>query len=107
MSVCLPRLVPIGRTLLRDHALTRIRDAIVGGELAPGSVVKDTDLAARLGLSVAPVRAALARLGDEGLIDSKPQSHTRVTPWSTRGCTMRRSSSARCTSWRPVRLCPP
>ncbi len=33
-----------------------------------------------LELSVAPVRAALARLADEGLVETKPQSHTRVTP---------------------------
>ncbi|HEX2074680.1 MAG TPA: GntR family transcriptional regulator [Geodermatophilus sp.] len=71
---------PVGRVLLRDVALSRIRQAIVVGELAPGEVVKDADLAARLGLSVAPVRAALARLADEGLVEAKPQSHTRVTP---------------------------
>jgi DNA-binding GntR family transcriptional regulator len=73
-------LAPIGRVLLRDQATERIRDAIVAGELAPGAVVKDAELAARLGLSVAPVRAALARLADEGLVEAKPQSHTRVTP---------------------------
>jgi DNA-binding GntR family transcriptional regulator len=70
----------VPRVLLRDEALARIREAIVAGDLAPGSVVKDADLAARLGLSVAPVRAALARLADEGLVEAKPQSHTRVTP---------------------------
>src|SRR3954447_26931206 len=73
-------LAPVGRVLLRDQALERIREAIVAGELAPGSVIKDAALAARLGLSVAPVRAALARLADEGLVEAKPQSHTRVTP---------------------------
>ena len=71
---------PVSRVLLRDQALTRIRAAIVAGDLAPGSVVKDTELAGRLGLSVAPVRSALSRLADEGLVESKPQSHTRVTP---------------------------
>src|SRR4051795_5018091 len=70
----------VGRVLLRDQALQLIRDAIVSGELAPGAVVKDADLAERLGLSVAPVRTALARLADEGLVESKPQSRTRVTP---------------------------
>jgi DNA-binding GntR family transcriptional regulator len=75
-----PGLVPVGRVLLRDLALTRIREAIVDGDLPPGSVVKDADLAAGLGISVAPVRAALARLSDEGLVETKPQSHTRVTP---------------------------
>ncbi|MGY1774213.1 GntR family transcriptional regulator [Blastococcus sp. SYSU D00813] len=73
-------LAPVGRVLLRDVALTRLREAIVSGELAPGAVVKDAELAARLGLSVAPVRAALTRLADEGLVEAKPQSHTRVTP---------------------------
>jgi DNA-binding GntR family transcriptional regulator len=68
------------RVLLRDEALSRLRAAIVAGELSPGSVVKDADLASRLGLTVAPVRAALTRLVDEGLIEAKPQSHTRVTP---------------------------
>jgi DNA-binding GntR family transcriptional regulator len=43
-------------------------------------VIKDAALADRLGLSVAPVRVALARLVDEGLVEAKPQSHTRVTP---------------------------
>jgi DNA-binding GntR family transcriptional regulator len=66
--------------LLRDQAVALIREAIVAGELAPGAVVKDADLARRLGLSVAPVRAALSRLADEGLVEAKPQSHTRVTP---------------------------
>ncbi|HYO37990.1 MAG TPA: GntR family transcriptional regulator [Geodermatophilus sp.] len=80
MSVVTAPLVPVGRVLLRDQALTRIRAAIVSGELAPGAVVKDAELAVRLGLSVAPVRAALARLSDEGLVEAKPQSHTRVTP---------------------------
>jgi len=71
---------PVSRVLLRDQAVALIRAAIVSGELAPGVVVKDSDLAGRLGLSVAPVRTALARLADEGLVESKPQSYTRVTP---------------------------
>ncbi|WP_208104145.1 GntR family transcriptional regulator [Modestobacter roseus] len=71
---------PVPRLLLRDQAATLIRAAIVSGELPPGAVVKDAELATRLGLSVAPVRTALARLADEGLIEAKPQSHTRVTP---------------------------
>lgn len=65
--------------LLRDQALERIRAVIVNGELPPGAVVKDAELAVRLGLSVAPVRSALTRLVDEGLVESKAQSHTRVT----------------------------
>ena len=73
-------IAPVSRVLLRDQALDRIRAAIVTGDLAPGAVIKDAELAGRLGLSVAPVRTALARLADEGLVEAKPQSHTRVTP---------------------------
>ncbi|MFE2833159.1 GntR family transcriptional regulator [Streptomyces mirabilis] len=71
---------PVRRTLLRDRAYEAIRDAIVAGELAPGAVVRDAGLAELLGLSRAPVREAFSRLVDEGLLESKPQSYTRVTP---------------------------
>lgn len=70
---------PVRRTLLRDTAYEAIRDAIVRGEIPPGTPVRDADLAERLGLSRAPVREALARLTGEGLVESKPQSYTRVT----------------------------
>ncbi|MDV9172256.1 GntR family transcriptional regulator [Streptomyces sp. W16] len=71
---------PVPRTLLRDRAYASIRDAIVAGEIEPGAVVRDADLAERLGLSRAPVREAFSRLVEEGLLESKPQSYTRVTP---------------------------
>ncbi|MFE0250448.1 GntR family transcriptional regulator [Streptomyces sp. NPDC059010] len=71
---------PVSRTLLRDRAYAAIRDAIVAGEIEPGAVVRDAELAERLGLSRAPVREAFSRLVDEGLLESKPQSYTRVTP---------------------------
>ncbi len=69
----------MGRTLLRDTAYAAIQDAIVRGELPPGGPVREADLAQALGLSRAPVRDALARLAEEGLIETKPQSWTRVT----------------------------
>ncbi|MHA5050019.1 GntR family transcriptional regulator [Streptomyces sp. SD15] len=71
---------PVRRTLLRDRAYGAIRDAIVAGDIAPGAVVRDAELAELLGLSRAPVREAFSRLVDEGLLESKPQSYTRVTP---------------------------
>jgi len=73
-------LQPLPRLLLSDRAYRVIRDAIVAGELPPGTIVRDADLADSLGLSRAPVRAALARLAADGLVESKPQSYTRVTP---------------------------
>ena len=67
------------RTLLRDTAYEALRDAIVRGDILPGAVVSNGAIAEELGLSRAPVRDALARLADEGLIETKPQSYTRVT----------------------------
>jgi DNA-binding GntR family transcriptional regulator len=71
---------PVRRTLLRETAHEAIRDAIVRGDISPGASVSYADLAERLGLSRAPVRDALTRLADEGLVETKPQSYTRVTP---------------------------
>ena len=73
----LPR---VRRTLLRDTAYEVIRDAIVRSDIPPGAVVSNAAVAEQLGLSRAPVRDALARLADEGLVETKPQSYTRVTP---------------------------
>jgi DNA-binding GntR family transcriptional regulator len=70
----------VGRNLLRDAAYGSIRGAIVDGTLPPGSPLRTEDLAERLGLSRAPVRDAIARLTSEGLVETKPQSYTRVTP---------------------------
>ncbi|HEV7978162.1 GntR family transcriptional regulator [Amycolatopsis sp.] len=65
---------------MRDEAYERIRRAIIEGDLAPGENLRDADLAAELGLSRAPVRQALTRLVADGLVESKPQSYTRVAP---------------------------
>ena len=70
----------VERSLLRDEAYERIRRAIIEGDLAPGENLRDADLAAELGLSRAPVRQALTRLVADGLVESKPQSYTRVAP---------------------------
>ena len=72
-------LPPVRRTLLRDTAYEAIRDAIVRGDFPPGAVVSNAAVAGELGLSRAPVRDALARLAGEGLVETKPQSYTRVT----------------------------
>ncbi len=74
------KLARVDRSLLRDRAYRMLRDAIVSGELAPGAVIRDAELAEGVGLSRTPVREALARLADEGLVETKPHSWTRVTP---------------------------
>lgn len=70
----------IARHLLRDDAYEALRAAIVSGELEPGEQLRDGELCQWLGLSRTPVREALARLGDECLVEVAPQRHTRVAP---------------------------
>jgi DNA-binding GntR family transcriptional regulator len=75
---------PIERHLLRDTAYDALREAIVAGTLAPGEMLHDNELCSWLGLSRTPVRGALARLEDEGLVETAPQRFTRVTPLEQR-----------------------
>jgi DNA-binding GntR family transcriptional regulator len=68
----------IDRALLRDEVFNRLRAAIVDGTFAPGEQLKDNDLAAWLGVSRTPVREALLRLGDAGLVIASPGRSTIV-----------------------------
>src|SRR3954454_14370845 len=64
----------------RTAAVVRqLRDEIVSGTLRPGTLVKDAELAARLGVSITPVREAIAQLSVEGLIDIAPNRNRHVT----------------------------
>src|SRR3954453_18655782 len=72
------------RDLLRDRAYATIRDAIVDGTLQPGEKLKDADLTNWLGLSRTPIREALNRLEQDGLVESAPQRYTRVAPLDRR-----------------------
>jgi DNA-binding GntR family transcriptional regulator len=74
----------LDRDLLRDRAYAALRDAIVDGTLAPGERLKDAELTRWLGLSRTPVREALARLEQDGLVETAPQRFTRVTPLDRR-----------------------
>jgi DNA-binding GntR family transcriptional regulator len=74
----------IERPSLRDQVHARLRDAIVAGDLAPGARLRDADLAAAMGVSRTPVREALQRLEDEGLVQTFPGAMTRVAPLDVR-----------------------
>src|SRR3954464_13749243 len=64
----------------RTAAVVRqLRNEIVTGELPPGTLIKDAELAGRLGVSITPVREAIAQLSVEGLIDIAPNRTRHVT----------------------------
>ncbi|WP_329140266.1 GntR family transcriptional regulator [Streptomyces sp. NBC_01476] len=74
----------VTRSLLREDAYRALRDAIVDGTLAPGERLNDAALVAWLGVSRTPVREALARLEQAGLVRTKPGRHTIVSPLDVR-----------------------
>lgn len=74
----------VDRHLLRDTAYEKVCEAIVDGTLAPGEPLHDEELCGWLGLSRTPVRDALSRLREEGLVETAPQRFTRVATLTIR-----------------------
>jgi DNA-binding GntR family transcriptional regulator len=70
----------ITRAPLREDVGREILLLIHSGELSPGTRVRDSALAARLGVSRTPVREALLRLSREGALDAIPGKGFRVRP---------------------------
>jgi GntR family transcriptional regulator, rspAB operon transcriptional repressor len=57
----------------------KLRQAVVHLEMPPGAVISEKDLCAEFGVSRTPVREALQKLADEGLVDIFPHSGTYVS----------------------------
>src|SRR6266571_7047058 len=68
---------------LRDRAYDDIREAILGGALRPGERIKERDVAAQMGISTTPVKEALRRLEQDGLVVSQPRRGAIVGPLVT------------------------
>ncbi|BCW42654.1 putative HTH-type transcriptional regulator YdhC (plasmid) [Arthrobacter sp. StoSoilB3] len=68
----------VGREPLGEQAYRAIKQMIISGELAPGEEVPESVLAKRLGISRSPVRAALTRLRDDGLLVAEAWKVPRV-----------------------------
>jgi DNA-binding GntR family transcriptional regulator len=69
---------------LTDRVADQLRERILAGELAPGSRLVEARLAVELGISRGPVREALQRLRDEGLVRSVPPRGLVVVRFSAR-----------------------
>jgi len=61
-----------GRPTLANDLRRRLSDAIMAGELGPGSRLDESELAARYGVSRTPVREALRQLAAVGLAEYRP-----------------------------------
>lgn len=75
-------LSPAARRGLADEATDRIRDAILSGELSPGEKVGEAELSRVLTVSRGPVREALVRLEQEGLVISEWHKGTTVVDFT-------------------------
>ncbi|WP_424813737.1 GntR family transcriptional regulator [Roseococcus sp. YIM B11640] len=58
---------------LTERAVAELRRDILAARLAPGETVSEAAVAQHLELGKAPVRAALARLAEEGLVTAVPR----------------------------------
>jgi DNA-binding GntR family transcriptional regulator len=72
----------LARSALRlsDAVYNSVRDMIVRTTMPPGSRITEANIGERLGVSRTPVREALLRLAEEGLVQMVPQSGIYVAP---------------------------
>ncbi len=67
-----------GATAASERVAAVLREQILGGELGPGTRIRQEEVAERLGSSRLPVREALLVLAAEGLITVEPNKGARV-----------------------------
>jgi DNA-binding GntR family transcriptional regulator len=68
--------------LLRERVYDELRADMINCLLAPGTEIRENELAQRFGVSKSPVRDALMRLEREGLVITLPRQGYRVAPVS-------------------------
>ncbi len=67
---------------LVEVAEHRLREAILSGELHPGTKIVEEHLCGEFGISRAPLREALRLLAQQGLVERLPRRGSRVAAWS-------------------------
>lgn len=65
---------------LEGQVLERLREAILEGHFPPNSQINQVQIAAQFGVSRGPLRTALSKLEEEGLVRNIPHRGTFVTP---------------------------
>ncbi len=63
---------------MAEAALERLREAIIMGELTPGTPLRLEDLARSLGMSISPIREAVRQLEALGLAEHVPHHGAKV-----------------------------
>lgn len=63
----------VPRPLMKDHAYEQLKARLLDGDYPPGSFLSERRLAADLGMSKTPIKAALERLEAEGFVSVSPQ----------------------------------
>src|SRR5215471_19897319 len=64
---------------MAEAALEQLREAIILGELTPGTPLRLEDLARNLGMSISPIREAVRQLEALGLAEHVPHHGAKVT----------------------------
>ncbi|HSJ83842.1 MAG TPA: GntR family transcriptional regulator [Acidimicrobiia bacterium] len=73
-----------GARTLADVALAELREAIVSGEIPPGTPIRLQEYVDRLRMSTVPIREALRFLEQKGLIERTPHRGVYVSAMSAR-----------------------
>jgi DNA-binding GntR family transcriptional regulator len=101
--------VPDPRQPLARQLYQLLLERICRFELEPGRLISEASLSATLGVSRTPVREAMARLAEQGLVEVMPQRGSRVLPcaaaiWKSRNSCAKHWKQPCCAKSWPLRI---
>ncbi|MCP5097876.1 MAG: GntR family transcriptional regulator [Chloroflexi bacterium] len=79
VSTILSRKARVKKRSLAEQAAETLREAIIRNDLEPGMRLVELEIAQQMGMSQAPVREALQRLEQDGLVERRSRSATYVS----------------------------